>query len=103
MADDATEFNPGQFFEMLRKSASVRAGAIMFGQAQVAYYNTLKENMPEEQAFALLADTNGHVIRGIFSAVGPVCEVLLKMAAMAELFESLKPEKQSDKQVPGDA
>jgi hypothetical protein len=86
---------------MLRKSASVKAGAIMFGQAQVAYYDTLKQSMSEEEAFNLLAHTTEQVVRGVFSAVGPVCEVLLKAAAMAEFFENMKPPT-SDKQVPGE-
>ena len=76
---------------MLRKSASVKAGAIMFGQVQVAYYDTLKESMPEEQAYNLLAHTTTQIIRGGFSAVGPVAEVLLKAAAMMEYFDALKP------------
>jgi hypothetical protein len=98
---DVDEFNPSDFFKMIRQSASVKAGAIMFGQAQVAYYDTLKQSMSEEEAFNLLAHTTEQVVRGVFSAVGPLAEVLLKMAAMMEFFEQMKPP-QSDKQVPGD-
>lgn len=94
-------FNPSEFFKQIRRSASVKAGAIVFGQAQTAYYNTLKESMSDEEAFQLLAITTESAIRGIFSAVGPVSEVLLKAAAMSEYFDMLKPQ-QSDKQVPGE-
>lgn len=94
-------FNPREFFEAIRRSASVRTGAIMFGQAQTAYYDTLKQTMSEEEAYSLLAHTTENIIRGVFSAVGPVCEVLLKAAAMMEYFEALKPPP-SDKQVPGE-
>jgi hypothetical protein len=94
------EFNPSEFFAMLRKSASVKAGAIMFGQAQIAYYDVLKENMTEEQAFSLLAHTTEQVVRGVFNAVGPVCEVLLKAAAMAEMIGKWEGDKPGDKKVP---
>lgn len=94
------EFDPGKFFDQLRKSASVKAGAIMFGQAQVAYYDTLKESdLSEDQAFSLLAHTTEQVIRGVFAAVGPVSEVLLKAAAMAEMIGKYE-DKPSDKKVP---
>jgi hypothetical protein len=99
MADE--EFNPSDFFKAIRQSASVKAGAIMFGQAQIAYYDTLKQSMSPEDAFNLLAHTTEHVVRGVFGAVGPICEVLLKAAAMSEYFDMLKPPG-SDKQVPGE-
>ena len=93
------EFNPSDFFKAIRQSASVKAGAIMFGQAQIAYYDTLKEHMTEEQAYNMLAHTTEQVVRGLFSAVAPVSEVLLKMAA---LYEMLPKPPESDKKVPGE-
>jgi hypothetical protein len=99
--DEEAGFNPSEFFKAIRQSASVKAGAIMFGQAQVAYYDTLKESMSEEEAFNLLAHTTEQVVRGVFSAVGPVSEVLLKAVAMSEYFDMLKP-KDSGKEVPGE-
>lgn len=96
-------FNPSELLAQLRKSASVKAGAVMFGQAQIAYYDTLKESsMSDEEAYNMLAHTTAAVVRGVFSAVGPVCEVLLKAAAMMEYFESLGIKTKSDKQVPGE-
>jgi hypothetical protein len=94
-------FNPSDFFKQIRRSASVKAGAIVFGQAQTAYYNTLKESMSDEEAFQLLAITTESAIRGMFGAIGPVSEVLLKAAAMSEYFDMLKP-KDSGKEVPGE-
>jgi len=99
MADE--EFNPSDFFKAIRQSASVKAGAIMFGQAQIAYYDTLKQSMSPEEAFSLLASTTEAIVRGVFSTVGPLSEVLLKAAAMSEYFDMLKPPG-SDKEVPGD-
>jgi hypothetical protein len=76
-------FDPKAFFEQIRKSASVKAGAIIFGQAQVAYYETLKQSsLSEEQAFNLLAHTTETIIKSIAAAAGPVCEALLAAAAM---------------------
>jgi hypothetical protein len=98
---DEPEFNPSEFFKQIRRSASVKAGAVIFGQAQVAYYETLKESMSDEEAFNLLAHTTEQVVRGVFSAIGPVSEVLLKAAAMSEYFDMLKP-KDSGKEVPGE-
>ena len=95
------EFNPSDFFKHIRQSASVKAGAIMFGQAQIAYYDTLKEKMSPDEAFNLLAITTEQIVRGVFSTVGPLSEVLLKLAAMSEYFDMLKPPG-SDKEVPGD-
>lgn len=94
-------FNPSEFFKMIRQSASVKAGAIMFGQAQVAYYETLKESMSEEEAFNMLAHTTEALLKSIAAMVGPVSEVLLKAAAMSEYFDMLKP-KDSGKEVPGE-
>lgn len=94
-------FDPSEFFQAIRRSASVKAGAIIFGQAQTAYWNTLKEGgMSDEEAYALTAHTTEYIVRGIASAIGPVSEVLLKAAAMSEYFDMLKP--RSDKQVPGE-
>lgn len=92
--DDPLDF--AKLFEQLRKSASVQAGAVMFGQAQVAYYDTLKEHMSEEMAYNLLAHTTEHILRSIASAAAPVAEVLLKMSV---LFGKVEPE--TDKEVPG--
>jgi hypothetical protein len=95
----ADEFDPNEFFKALRQSASVKAGAIMFGQAQIAYFDALKEGgMSEEEAFNMLAHTTEQIVRGIFGAVGPICDVVLRAAAMMEVFEQFKPK--SDKQVP---
>jgi hypothetical protein len=92
-------FDPRQFFETLRKSASVKMGAIVFGEAQVAYYEVLKQHMSEEQAFNMLAHTTEHIIRGIASAAGPVCEAFFKGAVVWERFMADVPK--SDKEVPG--
>lgn len=90
------EFNPKQFFDMLRKSASVKAGAIMFGEAQLAYYETLKREMPEEQAYNMLALISETIVKGIFAAAPSFTEVILKAAAAYQtLFE------QGGKEVPG--
>ena len=94
-------FNPSEFFQQIRRSASVKAGAIIFGQAQTAYYNTLKEGgMSDEEALTMTAHTTEYLIRGIASAIGPVSDVLLKAAAMSEYFDMLKP-KGTGKEVPG--
>jgi hypothetical protein len=91
-------FNPTEFFQQLRKSASVKAGAIMFGQAQVAYFDSLKQGgMSQDEAFNMLAHTTECIIRGLASAVGPVSDVLLRAATIAELFGK----RESDKEVPG--
>lgn len=94
-------FNPREFFSQLRKAAWVKTGAIMFGQAQVAYYDTLKESMSDEEAYNLLAHTTECLVRGVAAAAGPVSEVIVKAAAMSEYFDSLRPPT-SDKQVPGE-
>jgi hypothetical protein len=93
-------FNPSEFFSYLRKSASVKAGAIMFGQAQVAYYEVLKESMSEEEAFNLMAHSTECIVRGMFAAVGPLADVALRAATLAELFG--KQQEKSDKKVPGE-
>jgi len=102
--DEESSFNPGDFFKAIRQSASVKAGAIMFGQAQIAYYDTLKESgMSEEDAFNLLAHTTEQVVKGVFSAVGPLADVLLRGVAMFEYFESIGLKtKPTDKEVPGE-
>ena len=95
-------FNPADFFKQIRRSASVKAGAIVFGQAQVAYYDTLKQSMTDEEAFNMLAHTTECVIKGIAASLGPLAEALTKAMAMSEYFEALgfKP-KDSGKEVPG--
>jgi hypothetical protein len=94
-------FNPSEFFQQIKRSASIKAGAILFGQAQTAYWKALKEGgMDDEAAYALTAHTTEYLIQGIASAVGPVSEVMLKLAAMSEYFDTIKPK--SDKQVPGE-
>jgi hypothetical protein len=92
--EDAINFS--KLFEDLRKSASVKAGAVMFGQAQVAYYDTLKEHMTEEMAYNLLAHTTEAILRSLAAAAGPLAEVMLKMSFM---FGNKDDE--TDKEVPG--
>jgi len=97
--DDPFEgFDPRQFFETLRKSASVKMGAIVFGEAQVAYYEVLKQHMGEEEAFNMLAHTTECVIKGIASMAGPLAEVLLKATV---LWERVGPDQTAEKEVPG--
>lgn len=104
---DEEGFNPSKFFETLRKSASVKAGAIMFGQAQIAYYDTLKEHMSEEQAFNLLAHTTETLVKNLLAAAPGVLEVLLKAAATWEAFQTAIADREklfgTDKEVPGSA
>jgi hypothetical protein len=88
-----------KFFDDLRKSASIKTGAIMFGEAQVAYYDVLKRNMSEEEAYNMLAHTTEAMIRGVAMAAGPVASALLSATA---LFEALGIKQQTtDKEVPG--
>ena len=88
----------GKFFDDLRKSASIKAGAVMFGEAQAIYYETLKEHMPEEMAYNMLAHTTESIIRGISSAAGPLANALLSAEA---LMRYLGVNKDTDKEVPG--
>jgi hypothetical protein len=98
MADEP-EFDPRQFFETLRKSASVKMGAVVFGEAQVAYYDILKQHMGEEEAFNMLAHTTECVIKGVASSVGPLAEVLLKATVLWERIAAAT--ETTDKEVPG--
>ena len=85
-----------EFLNNLRKSASVKAGAVIFGEAQVAYYDTLKAHMSDEDAFNLTAHTTECIIRGGAEAVGPVVSAVLQASFLWERFGP-----QSDKEVPG--
>ena len=94
------EFNPAEFFAQIRKSASVKAGAIMFGQAQIAYYDTLKEQMTDEEAFNLLAHTTEVLVRSLLAAAAPTLKVLLEAAALWEALGLKEP--MGGKEVPGE-
>jgi hypothetical protein len=89
-------FDPRKFFDELRKSASIKVGAVMFGEAQIAYFDTLKNGMSEEMAYNMLAHTTEQVIKGIATAAGPVASAILQAAAV---WEKMMP--QTDKEVPG--
>ena len=91
-------FDPRKFFEELRKSASIKMGAMMFGEAQMAYYDVLKGHMPEEQAYNMLAHTTESVVKGVASAAGPVIAALLQGVV---IWERLGMMPQSDKEMPG--
>lgn len=97
MGDEPTEPDWMKFFSDLRKNASIKAGAIMFGEAQVAYYDVLKQHMPEEVAFNMLAHTTECLIRGVAEATGPLAEALLKATVVWERMGVT----QTDKEVPG--
>jgi len=88
-----------KFFEDLRKSASIKAGAVMFGEAQSAYYDTLKAHMSEEEAYNMLAHTTESLIRGISAAAGPVLSAFLSASTLMEYLGVSKTA--SDKEVPG--
>ena len=91
-------FDPKSFFEQLRRSASVKAGAIIFGQAQVAYYDILKESMSEEDAFNLTAHTTECIIKGAAEVAPPLIDVFLRASAY---WETLNKVGLTDKEVPG--
>jgi hypothetical protein len=74
-------------------------GAIVFGEAQGAYYDILKQHMTDDDAFNMLAHTTEQVIRGIAMAAGPMCEAMLKGAVVWERFVAEMPK--TDKEVPG--
>ena len=95
---DEYEFDPREFLNNLRKSASVKTGAIMFGEAQVAYYDTLKQHMSDEDAYNLLAHTTEVLLRAIAEAIGPVTAALLQANYMWERLGRPMP---TDKEVPG--
>ena len=94
MEDD---FDPRELFNKLRKSASVKTGAILFGQAQVAYYDVLKESMSEEMAYNMLAHTTECVFKTVSEMAGPVTAALLQAAYIVDRFEKFT----TDKEMPG--
>lgn len=102
--ESSSGFDQQQFFEMLRKSAWTKTGAILFGQAQGAYYNSLKESgLSEEQAYNMLAHTTEQIIKGIAGALPRMTDVAIRAAAMLDLMGQFQPKDQSsDKQVPGE-
>lgn len=91
------EFDPRKFFETLRRTASVRAGAVVFGEAQMAYYDTLKQHMSEDQAYNMLAHSTEAILKAVSNAAGPVTQSLLQGAAIWQKLEG----QYSDKTVPG--
>lgn len=102
MTDEPEEgFNPAKFFEMLRKSASVKAGAIMFGQAQIAYYDTLKQHMSEEMAYNMLAHTTEVMIKSILAAAPSTLKVILETAMAWEGIQQMINPEMGGKEVPG--
>ena len=92
MNDPNWEF--AKFFEDLRKNASIKTGAVMFGEAQSAYYDTLKQHMSDEEAYNMLAHTTECIIKGIAMSAGPVTEVILRMSYLFGKSET-------GKEVPG--
>jgi hypothetical protein len=94
MTDD--EFDWSRLLNDFRKSASVKAGAVMFGEAQTAYYETLKQHMSEEDAFNMLAHTTECIIKGLAEAAGPVAQVLVQATVVWERMSRM-----SEKEVPG--
>lgn len=74
-------------FEDLRKNATIQAGAVMFGQAQVLYYDVLKQNMSEEQAYDMLAHTTGELLKAIANAAGPISAAVLGSAVAQNQME----------------
>jgi hypothetical protein len=96
------EFDPGKFFDMLRKSASVKAGAMMFGEAQVAYYDVLKQHMSDDEAYSLLAHTTEVIMRSLASTAAPLAEVMLKAASVIQMYkDQFGDTGTGDKEVPG--
>lgn len=102
MSEGSEEFNPREFFDALRKSASVKTGAIMFGQAQIAYYDTLKQHMSEEEAYNMLAHTTEVMIRSILGATPAILKVMLEIATTWEMFNKAVADSLGGKEVPGD-
>lgn len=87
--EDPREHQPfddvfGRLFEDLRKSASIKAGAVMFGQAQLAYYEVLKSGMTEVDAYNMLAHTTDKLLGAMAHAAGPIAEAMLTAAAAQE-------------------
>ena len=104
MSDEPEEggIDFGKFFDQLRKSASVKAGAIMFGQAQVAYYDSLKQGgLDEEAAFNMVA----HVSECIIKATPGFLKVMLEAALAWDTLTKAIADREalfgkSDKEVP---
>jgi hypothetical protein len=91
----------GKFFADMRKSASIRAGAAMFGEAQSVYYDTLKEHMSDEEAYNMLAHTTECLLRSVASAVGPLANAILSAEALMRFMGVNNAEETTDKEVPG--
>ena len=100
MTDEPSEPNWefAKFFADMRKSASIKAGAVMFGEAQGVYYDTLKEHMDEDAAFNMLAHTTEVLLRSIAAGAGPVVEAVLQASFLWEKFGMGQ---EPEKEVPG--
>jgi hypothetical protein len=98
-SDPFEGFDPHKFFTELRKNASVKMGAVIFGEAQMAYYDVLKGHMSEEEAFNMLAHTTEVVVKSIASAAGPLASAILQAAALWEKLGMVG--QTSEKEVPG--
>lgn len=95
------EFNPVAFFEMLRKQASIKVGAVMFGEAQTAYYNTIRKDMGDEAAYNLLAHTTGEIIRMIPNLVSIAVRAYQVQDSIEKVMVKLVDEEKGGKEVPG--
>ena len=95
MNDD--EIDWAKLLGEFRKSASFKAGAVMFGEAQAAYFETLKQHMSEEDAFNMVAHTTECIFKAMASAAGPVAAVVAQMSVVWERMG----QGYSDKEVPG--
>ena len=93
--NEESSFDWQRLFNDFRRSASVKAGAAIFGEAQIAYYEVLKQHMDEEHAFNLLAHTTECIFKTIAEAAAPMSAVMLQGAAMWEQQTT------TDKEVPG--
>jgi hypothetical protein len=96
---DPGEFDMSKLLDYIRKSASIKAGAIMFGEAQIAYYDVLKEHLGEEAAYNMTANTSEILIRTIGATVGTLAEAAVRLAA---IYELVTPKPGTDKEVPGE-
>ena len=74
-------FDVNKMLEELRKSAVIKAGAAIFGEAQMAYYETIKSHMSEEMGFNMLAHTTEHFLKSIAMAAGPVAKAIMSSEA----------------------
>ena len=97
MTDD--EFDWSKLLNDFRKNASFKAGAVMFGEAQSSYYETLKQHMSDEEAFNMAAHTTECIIKGMADAAGPICSVLLQASVIWERMAQAG--MTTDKEVPG--